>query len=77
MPAYDYLCEACGVHFERRQKMSDPEVSACPQCGGTVKRLISGGAGAIVKGGGGEAAPCGAAGQCPAMQMGHGCGCSH
>ena len=76
MPAYEYLCEACGGRFELRQKMSEPEVRECPQCGGAVKRLISGGAGAIVKGGG-ESAPCGAADQCPAMQMGQGCGCSH
>jgi putative FmdB family regulatory protein len=47
MPAYEYCCESCGEHFERRQKMSDPEVAECPDCGGGVKRLISGGAGAI------------------------------
>ncbi|HEV2135699.1 MAG TPA: zinc ribbon domain-containing protein [Terracidiphilus sp.] len=50
MPAYEYLCESCASHFERRQKMSDPEVASCPQCGGPVKRLISGGAGIISKG---------------------------
>jgi putative FmdB family regulatory protein len=79
MPAYEYECEKCKGHFERRQKMSEPEVAACPQCGGAVKRLISGGAGAIVKGGSAAAGPaCGAAAsQCPAMQMGQGCGCAH
>ena len=51
MPAYEYECAACSHHFERRQKMSDPPISACPECGGSVKRLISGGAGAISKGG--------------------------
>ena len=62
MPAYEYLCETCGKHFELRQKMSEPEVEACPECSGAVKRLISGGAGAIVKGGGSASAamtPCG------------------
>jgi putative FmdB family regulatory protein len=44
-------CAACGHHFERRQKMSEPPVSICPECGSSVKRLISGGAGAISKGG--------------------------
>jgi putative FmdB family regulatory protein len=51
MPAYDYKCNACGSRFEQRQKMSDPAIEACPACGGTVKRLISGGAGVISKGG--------------------------
>lgn len=50
MPAYEYECAACSSHFERRQKMSDPPILACPECGGSVKRLISGGTGAISKG---------------------------
>ena len=52
MPAYEYLCEACEARFDRRQKMSDPALDACPTCGGHVHRLISGGAGAITKGAG-------------------------
>jgi putative FmdB family regulatory protein len=52
MPAYEYECAACDHHFEQRQKMSEPPVSLCPECGGHVKRLISGGAGAITKGSG-------------------------
>lgn len=52
MPAYEYECAACSHHFEQRQKMSDTPVSTCPDCGGSVKRLISGGAGAISKGSG-------------------------
>lgn len=78
MPAYEYLCESCGGHFERRQKMSEPEVKDCPKCSGPVKRLISGGAGAIVKGG---EAFCGTAGSgaCrgPEMGCGNACGCGH
>jgi putative FmdB family regulatory protein len=50
MPAYEYQCDACEVHFERRQKMSDTAIEICPDCGGHVRRLISGGAGAITKG---------------------------
>lgn len=79
MPAYEYQCNGCGSHFERRQKMSDPEVDSCPECGGTVKRLISGGAGAITKGGHGHAErpPCAMGGPC----CGGGCEnpqlCSH
>jgi len=56
MPAYEYECAACSHRFERRQKMSEAPVSACPECGGSVKRLISGGAGAISKGSGGSSA---------------------
>jgi len=50
MPAYEYECAACCCHFERRQKMSESPLEACPECGGSVKRLISGGAGTISKG---------------------------
>ncbi len=71
MPAYEYACEACGDHFTLRQKMSDPEIEACPKCGGAVRRLISGGAGVMTKGGAVAAAPsaCGMGGCCsPEMQ---------
>jgi putative FmdB family regulatory protein len=66
MPAYEYLCEECSCHFEKRQKMSDAAVEQCPECGGHVKRLISGGAGAITKGGASQqtAAPSCASGGC-------------
>jgi putative FmdB family regulatory protein len=50
MPAYEYLCDSCELHFEKRQKMSDRALDTCPTCGGQVRRLISGGAGAITKG---------------------------
>ncbi len=49
MPAYEYQCDTCEGHFERRQKMSEKALETCPQCGGHVRRLISGGAGAITK----------------------------
>lgn len=79
MPAYEYQCESCTAQFERRQKMSDPEIELCPQCGGHVKRLISGGAGVISKGDGGySAAPgCEMSGRCCAADAGCGdmCGC--
>lgn len=75
MPAYDYQCESCEGRFERRQKMSDPEIESCPTCGGHVRRLIGGGAGVISKGGGGySAAPasCEMGGACCGEQMGCG-----
>ncbi len=73
MPAYEYECAACSHHFERRQKMSEAPLRDCPECGGSVKRLISGGAGAISKGSSGssEKMSCGMDGACRAM--GGGC----
>ncbi len=49
---YVYECENCG-EFEAEQRMSDPKLSACPECSGEVQRLISGGAGFFTKGGSG------------------------
>jgi putative FmdB family regulatory protein len=82
VPAYEYQCESCANHFERRQKMSDPEIDSCPKCGGPVKRLISGGAGIISKGGSSySAAPsaCEMGGHCCAQDIGCGnaCGCGN
>jgi len=67
MPAYEYLCDACASRFEKRQKMSEAAIESCPECGGKVKRLISGGAGAITKGGSSPAKaapPCASGGPC-------------
>jgi putative FmdB family regulatory protein len=41
MPLYEYACEACGARFERIQKFSDPPVTTCPTCGGSVQKQIS------------------------------------
>ena len=51
MPTYDYQCEN-GHHFEIFQKMTDPKLEICPQCGGRVERLIGPGAGLVFKGSG-------------------------
>lgn len=32
MPIYEYACDACGEHFDRLQKMSDPDPDTCPKC---------------------------------------------
>jgi putative FmdB family regulatory protein len=58
MPTYDYECEACGGRFELRQGMRDAPAAECPSCGGKVRRLIGGGAGVIIKGGGRGAGGC-------------------
>lgn len=54
MPTYEYECAACGKRFERRQSITEEPIALCPDCGGKVRRLISGGAGFILKGGGGR-----------------------
>ena len=41
MPIYEYECLQCGKRTEWLQRMSDPPLAACPQCGGEVRRLIS------------------------------------
>jgi len=50
MPTYEYECDSCRRRFDRFQRMSDSPVKRCPDCGGKVHRLISGGSGAFVKG---------------------------
>ncbi|MFA5074170.1 MAG: zinc ribbon domain-containing protein [Nitrospirota bacterium] len=52
MPTYEYQCEGCGLQFERRQTMTDLPLTECPSCQGKVRRLMSGGAGFILKGSG-------------------------
>lgn len=71
MPAYEYRCEACDHEFDARQKMSDKPLEACPKCGGALRRLISGGAGAIT----GSAAPAAACGMgsCGMREAAGGC----
>ncbi|MGH8090755.1 MAG: FmdB family zinc ribbon protein [Rudaea sp.] len=33
MPIYEFECTACGNIFDRLQKISDPDPTACPECG--------------------------------------------
>jgi putative FmdB family regulatory protein len=41
MPLYEYECTACHKHTEKIQKFSDAEITACPYCGGKLKRVIT------------------------------------
>jgi putative FmdB family regulatory protein len=52
MPTYEYECRACTHRFEAFQAMSEAPLSLCPQCGGSVRRVIGGGTGVIFKGSG-------------------------
>jgi putative FmdB family regulatory protein len=41
MPIYEYQCESCSRRFEVMQRMTEPLLAVCEQCGGHVRRLIS------------------------------------
>jgi putative FmdB family regulatory protein len=49
MPTYEYRCPE-GHEFEKFQRMSEPPVSECPECGKAAERVLSGGAGLLFKG---------------------------
>ena len=50
MPTYEYKCKECEHSFEVFQSIKDDPLSVCPECGGSVRRILSGGAGVIFKG---------------------------
>ena len=41
MPTYEYECAACRRVFEIRQRISEPPLTTCDVCGGSVRRLLS------------------------------------
>ncbi|MES2603530.1 MAG: zinc ribbon domain-containing protein [Pseudomonadota bacterium] len=42
MPIYEYRCQSCGTELEKLQKLSDPPLSECPECGKeTMIKLVS------------------------------------
>ena len=41
MPIYEYECPACLNVFEIFQRMTEEPLSACPDCSGPVKKLVS------------------------------------
>ncbi len=52
MPTYAYRCPSCGHEFDEFQKMSDPPRARCPACDAWGERVITGGGGFLLKGGG-------------------------
>ncbi|MCH9007462.1 zinc ribbon domain-containing protein [candidate division KSB1 bacterium] len=52
MPTYEYVCGECDHHFEEFQRITAEPLETCPQCNGSVTRLISAGNGLIFKGSG-------------------------
>jgi putative FmdB family regulatory protein len=49
LPTYEYRCPQ-GHEFEKFQRMTEPPVAACPECGEDAERILSGGAGLLFKG---------------------------
>lgn len=42
MPIYEYRCQSCHHELEKLQRLSDPVLTVCPQCGkAKLRRLIS------------------------------------
>lgn len=42
MPIYEYRCASCGAELEKLQKISDPPLLECPECGrDALVKLIS------------------------------------
>jgi putative FmdB family regulatory protein len=53
MPTYEYRCQNCQHDFELYQSFSEESITICPECGEEkVRKVISGGAGVVFKGGG-------------------------
>jgi putative FmdB family regulatory protein len=54
MPLYEYECEKCHKTFEVSQSIKDKPLRTYPhgKCTGKIHRIISGGAGFILKGSG-------------------------
>lgn len=52
MPIYEYRCATCGFQSEYLRKVSDPELSVCPECGKASFRKLVTAAGFQLKGSG-------------------------
>ena len=51
MPTYQYRCTQCGTELEAVQKFSDPVLTDCPSCYGTLRKVYSA-VGVVFKGSG-------------------------
>lgn len=41
MPIYEYKCNQCGAHFEKRQNVSDEPLTTCEKCHGQLEKQWS------------------------------------
>jgi putative FmdB family regulatory protein len=51
VPTYQYACTACDHRLEAVQSFSDPSLTVCPECGGTLRKVFSS-VGIVFKGSG-------------------------
>ncbi len=52
MPIYEYRCDGCGFQKEYLQKLKDPPLTKCPECGKESFRKMLTAAGFQLKGSG-------------------------
>ena len=52
MPIYEYRCDSCGFQKEHLQKISDPLLTTCPECGKETYTKLLSAAGFQLKGSG-------------------------
>jgi putative FmdB family regulatory protein len=41
LPLYEYQCKACDRRLEVLQRLAEPPLTTCPECGGELRKLIS------------------------------------
>lgn len=41
MPIYEYKCQQCGLHIEKRQSVSDEPLTTCEKCHGRLEKQWS------------------------------------
>jgi len=41
MPVYEYECSGCKKVFEIQQRIAEAPLEVCPDCGASVRKLIS------------------------------------
>jgi len=51
MPVYEYICEDCEHCFQQQRKVTERQVTRCPECNGTGRKVI-GAVGIIFRGSG-------------------------
>jgi len=52
MPIYEYRCDSCGFQKDHLQKLSDPVLTTCPECGQESYSKLLSAAGFQLKGSG-------------------------